>query len=431
MNKIVASIGIAAVGASALQNACAQDMGNPNKPWSVTATLRGFYDDNLNTTSSDRLETFGLEIAPGLGLEWSNDQTTLSAGYRFSGKVYENVSGRFADKWDKTHEFRLALDHAFNERYRLGLSDSFVIGQEPDRLRNENSASAAPIHISGDNIRNYASIYFNAELTPTFGVEVGYNNSFFDYDAEFDSDIQPFGGISPSNSGLLDRVEHTGYLEGQFRVRPTTQVLAGYQFGVVDYTGDEFIRGFWDGSEINNGAKSDVRNSRSHYGYVGVNHTFTPELSGSIRGGIQYIDFYNEEGNADGVSPYVQAVLNYFYAPESFVRVGFTQRRSPIFIASAQDADTSVVFGSVTHRITPFLFATFSGTFQNSIYNADSDSGIDGKTQQFYQLGLNLEYRISRYLSAEAGYNFDSLNSDVGDRDYDRNRVYIGLIARY
>jgi len=46
-------------------------------------------------------------------------------------------------------------------------------------------------------------------------------------------------------------------------------------------------------------------------------------------------------------------------------------------------------------------------------------------------LGVSLEYRFSRYLSAHVGYNFDKLDSQVEGRDFDRNRVYIGLTAGY
>jgi len=46
-------------------------------------------------------------------------------------------------------------------------------------------------------------------------------------------------------------------------------------------------------------------------------------------------------------------------------------------------------------------------------------------------LGLNLEYRFNPHLSAEAGYNYDRLDSDLQTRGFDRNRVYIGVKASY
>jgi hypothetical protein len=399
MNKIVASIGMAALGASSLHTVSAQELGvAPNKLWNVSATLRGFYDDNVNTApdGADKNESFGIEVAPGVGLNLRNDATTVGLGYRYSGKYYESIS-----TWDHTHTARLSLDHSFNERYRLGLSDSFVVGQEPD-LRPDGMGLDQFQRLSGNNIRNYASIFFSAQLTPLFGTEVGYNNSFFEYDNE---------GIST----VLDRVEHTVYVEGQFQVRPNTQLLGGYQYGMTDYTAEDL---FYD---------SDDRNTRSHYFYGGVTHQFRPDFSGSVRAGIQYVDYYNTDADGE-ISPYVQAVLNYMYATESNLRVGVTHRRSPIYVADALDADTTVLFATVRHRITPSLFAGATGTFQNSIYNGGPS---DGDSDQLLQLGLNLEYLFTANLSAEVGYNFDHLTSDSINSDFDRNRVYIGLTARY
>jgi len=51
-------------------------------------------------------------------------------------------------------------------------------------------------------------------------------------------------------------------------------------------------------------------------------------------------------------------------------------------------------------------------------------------------MDLNLSYAFNPNLSAEVGYMFDRLDSDVmysltTDRSYSRNRVYIGLRAAY
>ena len=56
MKRIVASVGLVALGASGLRADSDSDLTqNPNKPWSVSATLRGFYDDNINAAPRQRL----------------------------------------------------------------------------------------------------------------------------------------------------------------------------------------------------------------------------------------------------------------------------------------------------------------------------------------------------------------------------------------
>ena len=44
---------------------------------------------------------------------------------------------------------------------------------------------------------------------------------------------------------------------------------------------------------------------------------------------------------------------------------------------------------------------------------------------------MNLTYEINRFLAAEAGYNYDRLDSDLSFRSFTRNRVYVGLRASY
>ena len=81
MKKIVASVGLVAVGASAIQSASAQDIAaiDKSKPWSVQATLRGFYDDNTGTIADDipipsgqHRDSFGFEVSPAVALAWAN-----------------------------------------------------------------------------------------------------------------------------------------------------------------------------------------------------------------------------------------------------------------------------------------------------------------------------------------------------------------------
>src|SRR6476660_9448653 len=103
MNKIVASVGVAALGVSGLQSARAEDAGAaPGKPWSVSASLRGFYDDNLNTAPSkstlafpsNRQHVWGIEVSPGFDLNFVNDQNTFNAAYRYSLRAYDhNIPG--------------------------------------------------------------------------------------------------------------------------------------------------------------------------------------------------------------------------------------------------------------------------------------------------------------------------------------------------
>ena len=237
MNKFVASVGLVALSASALKGASIPGFDEGTKPWSVSATLRGFYDDNRATAPDSVLskkDSFGFEISPSIGVVYPWEATTLTANYAYSYKWYDRSLPGGGGHSDSTHIFNLALDHTFNERYSLNARDSFVIGQEPDVLRTGNAFTTFQ-RISGNNLRNDGNINFRAQITPLLGTEIGYSNEYFDYDDE--------GGdeIVPSFSGLLDRIEHAIHLDSRWTVLPETVAVAGYQFRQVGYTAGEPI----------------------------------------------------------------------------------------------------------------------------------------------------------------------------------------------
>ena len=187
----------------------------------------------------------------------------------------------------------------------------------------------------------------------------------------------------------------------------------------------------------------DVLNTISHTVYVGADHTFLPDLTGSIRAGASYYDYYNDTGSSD-FGPYAQASLTYTYARQSSATIGFQESRQASSLIGVQtasvihDTETSVIYGSITHRITPRLFGTVRGTFQNSIYHGGG-SGIDGQSDRFYEASAELDYKFNPNFSVQAGYDYDRLDSElaasgnngVGARSYDRNKFYIGATASY
>jgi len=448
MKKIVASVGLVAIGASGIQTASAQALGaaDASKPWSVSATLRGFYDDNTATIPNNitlppgvHRDSFGFEVSPSAALNWSVDQTTITLGALYSFLHYDRIPLNATGHNDNTFTFNAGLTHAFNEQISARASDSFVIGQEPDLLRAGNTFSTFQ-RVSGNNIRNYGSLGLDAQLTPEIGVSAGYDNTFYDYKDRGPSTITlTDGGVlyEPSLAGALNRIENRVHIEGNYQVMPETKALIGYQFTDIDYNANEVIGGVNDPFFLGDTrvyARSRV--SREHTGYVGAEHNFTPEFKGAIRVGGSYTEYYNDPGVSASWTPYVNATLKYNYAPMSYVEGGFSYDRNATDVVGAGqlgtttlDAESAVVFLTVNHAITPQIIGSLLAQFQNSKYHGGTFNNND---ERYYLLGLNLEYRFNQYFSANLGYNYDRLESSSSlGRTFDRNRVYIGVTATY
>jgi outer membrane scaffolding protein for murein synthesis (MipA/OmpV family) len=423
MKKIVASVGLAALGASGLQTTLAQSLNAPDnsKPWSISASIRGFYDDNPSTWPDSQpvpagyhKSTFGFEVSPSAALRWALEQTQMSLGLVYTLKYYDNKPINSSDHYDQIFTLNAGLDHAFSEIHQVSIRDSFVIGQEPDLLRSGESFTTYQ-RISGDNIRNYGAINFEARITPIFSGELGYNNALYDYSASGPGSL----------SALLDRVENRAHLEGRWEIQRETHGTLGYEFRDTSYT---------DGESISPGLMSESRNNRSHYFYAGVEHRFLPEVTGSVRAGAQYTEYYNDPfGGGDHWSPYARASLRWAFQQESSLELGFSYDRNATDVVAptagslTRDAQSAAVYGSLVHKITPKLTGSLLGQYQNSAFEGGE---FDGKAENYYLVGLNLEYRFTPNLAGNAGYNYDNLDSQIG-RSFDRNRVYIGLTATY
>jgi hypothetical protein len=434
MNKVIASAGLLALGAVGVQTVQAQWTAGSDKSWSVSATLRGFYDDNYNTQpdGTNRVGSYGFEVRPSL--KWNVDlgPTTIDLSYVYALKYYD---ARPNNKYDQDHDFEVFLNHNFNNRYSIDFSDSFVIDQEPEVI---DPTLSSATRANGNNIRNSASINFHAELTPLLGMVLGYGNTFYSYDQNTREAASPF---LPTMSALLDRDEHRVSLDSRWHIWEETTGIFGYTFGAVDYTSSESIGLLDFPAGFPLGVPSSSRNNYSHSVYVGAEHNFSPDLFVSGRGGIEYLDYYEAEpGNVrNTLSPWASLSLNYAYMDGGSVSVGFnhshnqTDQGANAQGIAPQDQESSSLFGTITQRLTPIspdLTATLSGQYQNSTFNGGGP-GVDNQSDNIYLFGLNLSYQFTRYISGEVGYNYDLLSSDLPGRGYNRNRVYVGVTASY
>lgn len=424
MKRIITSSALLAAGLAGLQ--AANEYGltpmESSKFWTVSGALRGFYDDNPTTLPDDspgKTETWGFEVLPSVTFNFPMERTYVAFGYQYSFKYYtEDV---FSKHDDQAHQVRLKFEHKFSDRYRLRLEDSFVYATEPEIL---DESISTPIRTEADGIRNNLPITFNAKITERIGAELGYQNIYVDY----------FDNGPASRRALLNRMEHLIHVDGRYNLQETIVGLAGYQFGYSDYNGNQPLY------VATPTPTSEIRDNLSHYFYAGVEATLMRDLTLGAKAGAQYTEF--DDADESNWTPYFDVSGTYTYLPGSFVRLGFKNMRAatdvvgfnPNFIPGATsptlDQEFTLVYAQVTHRITPNLTGTLTGGYQNSRYFGGS---ADGDTEDYFSVGVYLNYRITTHFSTEAGYTYSKLLSDVTSsfREFSRNQVYLGVRATY
>jgi hypothetical protein len=412
MKRFTSSVGLVALSAISLQAAYAPGLSplETSKRWTISAGLRGFYDDNYTTASepADR-SSYGFELNPRLALNLPLDQTLITASLEYSGKYFED---RSSDEWDHGFDLSAALDHSFSERYSLKLTERFTLAQEPDVF-----SGAVPLRINGDNIHNQAGISFLGDFTRELGYELGYKNDIYDYD-------------NAVRSAQLDRIEHLISASLRWFVQPQTTAVLSYQFRSINYTSDDLTFG----GTVLAPATFDpkLRDTTIHYVIVGADHTFNPNLKGSVRVGGTFAE--TDDLNQDSTSPYADLSLTYTYAPGSFATLGFKYDRTQTDVTgttvatATSGADSATAYLTVNHKLTEKISATALGVYQNSSFEGGT---ANSQEDTFYSIALGLSYAINVHFSVEAGYTFDKLDSDLGGRSYDRNRGYVGVRATY
>ena len=292
---------------------------------------------------------------------------------------------------------------------------------------------ASPYRVPGNNIANTAFADFTAQLTRLFDLHANYQNILYAYQQNGGDE---FGANSyPSYSALLDRIDQTADVDLRWKALPDTTGVLGYQFENVDYTSPEDII-FSPTADKLNGPGHYVASSRDsdgHFVYIGADHSFTPLLNVSLRAGGEYIDYYHNE--AHSLSPYVDASVTYQYMPQCTAQLGVKHIHNSTDVAGlvgsspVLDEQSTAIYISDTHRLTQKFTISAMGQAQLSTFNGGG--AYNGLEEDFYMINLNLAYAFTPWLAGEGGYIYNKLNSQLYDRSYSRNEVYLGIRATY
>ena len=401
MNKKIITLGVAAIGVAGVQ---AADAG---KVWEVTASLRGFYDDNY-TTSPDELaeESWGIEVSPGINFTLGEGtDMEFSAGYAFGMRYYED---RESDNEDYGHELGISLDKKFSDTSVLLLSNGLVVAQEPEILN-----GGTPLRIEGDNLRNTFAARYRRILSGSTGVDIGYGNSIFDYEEQY-------------HSALLDRSYNEVSLD-VFYGMAETEYYAGYRYSSTDFEGDVLQV---PGLVFNPAARSN----HAHAGYVGARHQLDKNILANVRAGVQNVDYYDFDLMPglipeDESSPYVDARMEWEYAEGSKLVAGATLARGATDLQAA-DQEISSVYAQLLHKISGRVHGTLTGRFQDAEISGGGEK-LDGKEESLLLLGASLTYAVADNIWAEVSYNYDELDSDVPYRSFERNYLSVGIGTTY
>ncbi len=384
-----------------------------NIPFHVTVTVRGGYDDNVQTNSVVQQGSAFINGTIGATYEFGSPRTRLSL----------QLGGGITDYFDRPNQsdpdynayLGLSLRHLFSQRLILQITGYASYQVEPDF-----SLGTGFNRKSGNYFYTNDRFALTYSWTPRFSTVSSYT----------------FGALLYEDTGATgvgnfeNRIENTFGNEFRFLVQPTTNLVAEYRIEFVDYQDTD-------------------ANSITQFILAGFDHSFSPRLHIAYRGGVQFRSLDSTQiipavkfpipgdGNiilvprqvidngGDSLSPYFEATATYSIGTKTSItwtsRYGIEEPDVP-----GQPGRTTYRTGlEAKHNWTPRISSTLATYYSHDHYGPQG--ATPGFDEDSIDAALSLRYAITRYLGAQLGYNYTDVISGSAFRGYSRNRVYGGV----
>ncbi|MEY2603683.1 MAG: hypothetical protein QOH31_1464, partial [Verrucomicrobiota bacterium] len=250
----------------------------------LSLALGSGYDDNVNSSGIDQMGSAFVNGSLGLRYEFGSPRTQLVAQTGGSITDYVDTGTR-----DYSGYLGLQLTHRVSTRMTFSANAYATYTSEPNLNLN-----------LGINRRVGSYFYSTDEVslsyvwTPRFSTVSSYTFNTF---LQIGQNNPPLIAGDLSNIGSSqDRIENTFSNQFRYLLLPTTTALIDYRLTFTTYQ--------------QNSAFDSVTNSL----LAGFDHTFSPRLNVSLRGGIEYRSY---QSSGDSFSPTFEGTVNYILGRRS------------------------------------------------------------------------------------------------------------------
>jgi len=360
------------------------------KYFTITATLRETYDDNIFTAKTGKVSSLETDLAPSILVDVPTDGGDFSARYTFDVTYYNERSG---GSLDMQHEFLAQYRHSFSDRFGFNVAEDFRYFTEPSLLD-----SIGTNFRNGAYIANTINSSVSAQWTPLFSTLTTYANTIVKYED---------GAIATEQ----DNMENTGTQSFSFAVLPKINLVVG---GIVDnITYDDIQRGY-----------------TSYTGDGGLDWQALPSLTMGGRVGGTITD---TDQSGSSVTPYASFTLGWQLGARSSLTFNYSHEIVPSDVVNSQGQLADRFDTTFKYDVTPDITVHLEGIFTHGQYTEDLLTPGTGAAfeENDYALDLGAAYHVNTHFDIETGYDFSGVDSGENFRDYTRNQVYVGVRGTY
>lgn len=383
--------------------------------WTVGVNL--IWDDNVNPTVRGGVlgaNEDALSINPYVGLSFVNisPQTTIDL-YARLGAIYYFDKPAAIGSDDLYPDLKLGLNvtHRFNERLRW-VSRNYVSYQlEPD----------------------YDYGYANSRLTDPYlywstdqALGFRWSERFATY-----TGVRFWGLDYDSVVANQDRSSWMVYNDFRYQMSQQTVLTLSYRYSQTDA----------------GGIASD---STNQYLLAGVEHRFSPTTIMIARAGVQLREM-DTVGGSDSTSPYAELMfrtrVNDQFNLRTFARYGiedydtvFAGNSIPPGFGGLIEFDSRETLRIGIHgdyALSPMVNLFAGVSYINTSFDDARRPGTNlpvfaaNATEDLINAYIGVSMKLNDWLYAQASYNYTDSSSDILSRNYDRNRISVGMRAEF
>ncbi len=363
--------------------------------------LSAIYDDNVNAGSGVS-EDDSLALNPYVGVSFITvtPQTTIDL-YARLGLIYYFDAPKGLDDTYGQSRVGLNVVHRFSERLRFASQNFISYELEPDY-----SYGYASSRTTGEYFFWQTDNSLGFRWTERLATYTGLRLS----------------GVKYEDVDNNDRFTWELYNQFRYQLSAQTVLTLDYRYGQTD--GD--------------GLAND---STNQYLLLGAEHRFSPNIIGIVRAGAQFRDVDNGDKTT---SPYVEFALNsqltQAFRLRSYARYGIEDYDTVQFLPGglAEYSDRRTLrFGISGEYVLNPMVSIFGGVdyiptrYQDGNYLPPFGGSAPDRDEDILNAYIGLSYRFNDFLTATASYNYTNSSSDFANRDYDRNRISLGVSAEF
>ncbi|WKZ18007.1 MAG: outer membrane beta-barrel protein [Candidatus Jettenia sp. CY-1] len=340
------------------------------------------YDDNVTFEHENEKDDFITDASIGFGISYMGK----ASSFELVGNLHSQAFMKNNEFNNISEDIDFSFNHEFSENDRLSVKNFFVYSEAPLFFRDD--FFDEQFVREGGRFKHYTNrfnIDYTKDISKQISVTVRYMN---DLNAFSEVDIQ----TSYLNSGGFE----IGYL-----LSSATRFSVSY---------DILHRQFEN-------AEDALVNTIT----TGIRQYITKKLYFDGGVGIDFIDSFDDKNYT---RPLYFASVTYEVDEKTSAGISFLKKNST-------NAYTADIFNEWRTAINfkRQILERFGCAF--SVFYGDGEYASSNFQRELFGVKTNLTYDINKNLRANLAYSYSDLSSNVETTEYEKNTIFLGLIAEF